>query len=55
VSEVEGRIPLAGEVVMLEPVGLRMEEVVSADRRLERLRVFPPASASVTTSSAALS
>ena len=45
VSEIEGRIPLAGEVVLLEPIGLRMEVVASTDRRLERLRVFPPAAA----------
>jgi CBS domain containing-hemolysin-like protein len=43
VSEIEGRIPLSGEVVVLEPVGLRMEIVASTDRRVERLRVFPPA------------
>jgi putative hemolysin len=43
VSEIEGRIPLAGEVVMLEPIGLRIEIVVSTDRRVDRLRVFPPA------------
>jgi CBS domain containing-hemolysin-like protein len=42
VSEIEGRIPLAGEVVLLEPVGLRLEIVASTDRRVERLRVFPP-------------
>jgi putative hemolysin len=42
VSEIEGRIPLAGEVVLLEPIGLRMEVVASTDRRVERLRVFPP-------------
>jgi len=42
VSEIEGRIPLAGEVVMLEPIGLRLEIVSSTDRRVERLRVFPP-------------
>jgi len=42
VSEIEGRIPLAGEVVLLEPIGLRMEIVASTDRRVERLRVFPP-------------
>ena len=42
VSEIEGRIPLAGEVVLLEPVGLRMEIVASTDRRVDRLRVFPP-------------
>ena len=46
VSEVEGRIPHAGEVVLLEPIGLRMEVVASTDRRVERLRVFPPAIAS---------
>jgi putative hemolysin len=42
VSEIEGRIPLAGEVVILEPIGLRMEIVVSTDRRIDRLRVYPP-------------
>ncbi len=42
VSEIEGRIPLAGEVVVLERAGLRMEIVASTDRRVERLRVFPP-------------
>jgi putative hemolysin len=42
VSEIEGRIPHAGEVVLLDPVGLRMEIVASTDRRVERLRVFPP-------------
>jgi CBS domain containing-hemolysin-like protein len=43
VSEIEGRIPLAGEVVLLESVGLRIEVVASTDRRVERLRVFPRA------------
>ncbi|MGA2219156.1 MAG: hemolysin family protein, partial [Terracidiphilus sp.] len=43
VSEIEGRIPHAGEVVMLEPPGLRIEVVASTDRRVDRLRVFPPA------------
>ena len=42
VSEIEGRIPLAGEVVVLEPAGLRMEVIASTDRLVERLRVFPP-------------
>jgi CBS domain containing-hemolysin-like protein len=42
VSEVEGRIPHAGEVVMLEPIRLRIEVVASTDRRVDRLRVFPP-------------
>ncbi|MGD0801365.1 MAG: hemolysin family protein [Terracidiphilus sp.] len=44
VSEAEGRIPLAGEVVLLESAGLRIEVVASTDRRVERLRLFPPAS-----------
>jgi CBS domain containing-hemolysin-like protein len=43
VSEVEGRIPLAGEVVVLEKPGLRIEVVASTDRLVERLRVHPPA------------
>jgi CBS domain containing-hemolysin-like protein len=42
VSEIEGRIPIPGEVVLLESAGLRMEVVASTDRRVERLRVFPP-------------
>jgi putative hemolysin len=42
VSEVEGRIPLTGEVVVLEKVGLRLEVVASTDRRVERVRAFPP-------------
>ena len=41
VSEIEGRIPLSGEVVLLEAAGLRMEVVASTDRRVERLRLFP--------------
>ena len=43
VSELEGRIPLVGEVVLLENAGLRMEVVASTDRRVDRVRVFPPA------------
>jgi CBS domain containing-hemolysin-like protein len=46
VSEIEGRIPLPGEVVLLESAGLRMEVVASTDRRVERLRIFPPAESS---------
>ncbi len=42
VSEIEGRIPLAGELVMLEPPGVRLEVVASTDRRVERVRAFPP-------------
>ncbi|MGH9598703.1 MAG: hemolysin family protein [Terracidiphilus sp.] len=49
VSEIAGRIPLAGEVVMLEPIGLRVEVVASTDRRIERLRVFPPTGGAETT------
>ena len=41
-SEIAGRIPVAGEELRLEPIGLRMEVVASTDRRVERLRVFPP-------------
>jgi putative hemolysin len=48
VCEIEGRIPLPGEVVLLESAGLRIEVVASTDRRVERLRVFPPAMSSVT-------
>ncbi len=43
VSEIEGRIPVPGEVVLLESVGMKMEVVASTDRRVDRLRVFPPA------------
>jgi CBS domain containing-hemolysin-like protein len=42
VSEIEGHIPLAGEVVLLESAGFRIEVVASTDRRVGRLRVFPP-------------
>lgn len=42
VSEAEGRIPHAGEVAMLEPMGLRVEVVSSTDRLVEQVRVFPP-------------
>jgi putative hemolysin len=41
VSEIEGRIPLPGEVLVLES-GLRIEVVAATDHRVERLRVFPP-------------
>ena len=42
VSEIEGRIPLAGEVILLDSIGLRIEVVASTDRRVDRLRIFPP-------------
>jgi CBS domain containing-hemolysin-like protein len=42
ISEIEGRIPLAGEVVMIESVGVRIEVVASTGRRVERVRIFPP-------------
>jgi putative hemolysin len=41
VSEVAGRIPTAGEMVLLEPADLRVEVVASTGRRVERLRIFP--------------
>ena len=41
VSEIEGRIPLPGEVLVLEPGGLRIEVVAASDHRVERLRVVP--------------
>ncbi len=42
ISEIEGRIPLAGEVVMIDGIGVRTEVVASTGTRVERLRVFPP-------------
>lgn len=42
VSEIEGRIPLPGEMLLLEEPGLRVEVVAATDHRVERLRVFPP-------------
>jgi putative hemolysin len=42
VSEIEGRIPLPGEVLMLETAGLRIEVVAATDHRVVRVRVFPP-------------
>src|SRR5208282_5314571 len=42
VSEIAGRIPTAGETVLLEPLGLRVEIVASTGRRIERVRLFPP-------------
>jgi CBS domain containing-hemolysin-like protein len=41
VSEIEGRIPLPGEVVLLEQAGLRIEVLASTERLVERLRLFP--------------
>lgn len=45
VSELAGRIPLSGEVVMAEQAGLRFEVVVATDRLVERVRIFPPVEA----------
>jgi len=42
VSEIEGRIPLAGEVVLIEPAGIKTEIVASTTHKVERVRVFPP-------------
>ncbi len=50
VSEIEGRIPLTGEVVLLEDAGLRIEVVASTDRRVERLRIIPPPAEAATAS-----
>ena len=41
-SEIEGRIPVAGEEIRLEPAGLRIEVMAATDHRVERLRVYPP-------------
>ena len=43
VSEIEGRIPLPGEVVLLENAGCASRWSASTDRRVDRLRIFPPA------------
>jgi putative hemolysin len=45
ISEIEGRIPLIGDVIVIESVGVRTEVVASTVRRVERLRVFPPVAA----------
>jgi len=42
VSEIAGRIPLAGETVSLDPLDLHAEIVASTGRRIELLRLFPP-------------
>jgi putative hemolysin len=42
VSEVAGRIPAAGDTVLLEPADLRVEILASTGRRVERMRIFPP-------------
>lgn len=48
VSEIEGRIPLQGEVVLIESAGLRIEVVASTSRRVDQLRIQPiPASRAV--------
>ena len=40
VSEIEGRIPLSGEVIVLPEAGLRIEVVAATGHRVEKLRVF---------------
>ena len=42
VSEREGRIPLPGEVLVLQPAGVRIEVIDAGTHRVERLRVLPP-------------
>jgi putative hemolysin len=48
VSEIEGRIPLPGEIVVLQPAGLRVEIVAATGHRVERVRIFPIAPAQLT-------
>ncbi len=48
VSEIEGRIPLPGEVILLGQNGLRIQVIASTDRRVDRLRIFPPAAEEAT-------
>ncbi len=43
VCEIAGHIPRAGEMIAIEPLGLRVEVVASTGRRVERLRLLPPA------------
>ena len=45
VSEIAGRIPRAGETVSLGQLGPSVEIVASTGRRVERLRLLPPAKA----------
>jgi len=42
VSEIEGRIPLVGEEVVIKPAGIKTEIVASTTHKVERIRVFPP-------------
>jgi CBS domain containing-hemolysin-like protein len=42
VSEVAGSIPHAGELVVLKDANLRIEVLASTDRRVDRVRVYPP-------------
>jgi putative hemolysin len=42
VSQAAGHIPLAGEIVLLEPADLRVEILASTGRRVERMRIYPP-------------
>jgi CBS domain containing-hemolysin-like protein len=43
ISEIAGHIPRTGETLVLDPLGLRVEIVASTGRRIERVRLFPPA------------
>ncbi len=42
VSEIAGRIPRAGETIVLDKLGLRVDVVASTPRRVERVRLLPP-------------
>jgi putative hemolysin len=44
VCELAGSIPHAGELVVFNEANLRIEVVSSTDRRVDRVRVFPPSS-----------
>jgi len=42
-SEIEGHIPQAGETIVIPKAEVKMEVVAATSRRVERLRIFPPA------------
>jgi CBS domain containing-hemolysin-like protein len=42
-SEIEGHIPQEGEIILIPKAEVRMEVVAATSRRVERLRLFPPA------------
>ena len=42
-TEIEGRIPQAGDTILIPKAEVRMEVVAATTHRVERLRIFPPA------------